>query len=120
MRCARVLLPRASAAREVIPDALTAMGATVDVVDAYHERYSRRRRRRASAAMRAKPTWITFTSGSTVKNWLALAGRESLDGVRIASIGPATSEVIRKHGLQIDVEAVSSTIDGSCGRDYQI
>ena len=111
MRCARVLLPRASAAREVIPDALTAMGATVEVVDAYTNVIPTDAESRIRT-MKTKPTWITFTSGSTVKNWLALAGRESLDGVRIASIGPATSEVIRKHGLQIDAEPASSTMDG--------
>jgi uroporphyrinogen-III synthase len=54
--------------------------------------------------------WITFTSGSTVRNWLALAGRESLEGTRIASIGPATSEVARKCGLHVDVEAEPHTI----------
>jgi uroporphyrinogen III methyltransferase/synthase len=111
MRCALVLLPRAAAAREVIPEALTAMGATVTVVDAYTNVIP------TDAAaqirnLRGKPAWITFTSGSTVKNWLALAGRESLDGVRIASIGPATSDVVRKHGLQVDVEANPSTVDG--------
>ena len=49
------------------------MGATVDVVDAYTNVIP------ADAAdqigrLRAKPTWITFTSGSTVKNWLASRG----------------------------------------------
>lgn len=111
MRCANVLLPRASAAREVLPEALTAMGASVDVVDAYANIIPPDAESRIRA-MRGKPSWITFTSGSTVKNWLALAGRESLSGVRIASIGPATSEVIRKHGLHVDAEASPSTMEG--------
>jgi uroporphyrinogen III methyltransferase/synthase len=111
MRCARVLLPRAAEAREVIPDQLTAMGATVDVVDAYRNVMPADAAERIGS-LRSKPTWITFTSGSTVKNWLALAGRELLAGVRIASIGPATSEFIRKHGLNVDVEAVPSTVEG--------
>jgi uroporphyrinogen III methyltransferase/synthase len=130
MRCARVLLPRASAARELIPEDLTAMGATVDVVDAYTNVIPADAADRITG-LRAKPTWMTFTSGSTVKNWLALAGRESLEGVRIASIGPATSDVIRKHGLQVDAEADPYTVDGlveaitkynlsrrDAGRDY--
>ena len=37
-----------------------------------------------------KPDWITFTSSSTVKNLLAITGREALRDVRIASIGPVT------------------------------
>lgn len=111
MRCARVLLPRASAARELIPATLMEMGATVDVVDAYTNIVPAETAPRI-AALRVKPSWITFTSGSTVKNWLALAGPQSLEGVKIASIGPATSEVVRKHGLQVDVEALDSTIEG--------
>ena len=111
MRSARVLLPRASAAREVIPAMLTEMGAIVNVVDAYTNVIPADAAPRI-AALRGKPSWITFTSGSTVKNWLALAGGESLEGVRIASIGPATSDVIRKHGLSVDAEANPSTIEG--------
>jgi len=105
------LLPRASAARDVIPEALSAMGAVVDVVDAYANIIPPDTAQRVSQ-LKSKPSWITFTSGSTVKNWLAVAGRESLDGVRIASIGPATSDVLRKHQLPVDAEANPSTIAG--------
>lgn len=108
LREARILLPRAAEARDVIPDALTNMGVTVDVVDAYKNVVPPVN----LGKLRVRPTWITFTSGSTVKNWLSVAGRESLDGVRIASIGPATSEVVRKHGLQVDVEANPSSVSG--------
>lgn len=111
MREARVLLPRASEAREVIPEALTALGATVDIVDTYRNVIPAQAAARLKN-LRAKPTWITFTSGSTFRNWVAIAGLSSLEGVRIASIGRATSEVIRKHGLAVDAEAQSSTIDG--------
>jgi uroporphyrinogen III methyltransferase/synthase len=111
MREARVLLPRASAARDIIPAVLTEMGATVDVVDAYANVVPADAASRIEALKR-KPTWITFTSGSTVKNWLALAGPQSLEGVRIASIGPATSEVVGKHGLTVNAEADPSTLDG--------
>jgi uroporphyrinogen III methyltransferase/synthase len=106
----RVLLPRAAAAREVIPQALSAMGAHVDIADAYRNIVP------VDAAARTRSAgpfhWITFTSGSTVKNWLSLAGRDSLEGVRIASIGPATSDVIRKHGLAITAEADPHTVSG--------
>jgi uroporphyrinogen III methyltransferase/synthase len=95
----------------VIPTALRELGATVDVADAYANVVPQGAAARIRA-LRTKPTWITFTSGSTVKNWLALAGRESLDGVRIASIGPATSDVIGKHGLHVDAEASTPSVDG--------
>lgn len=110
---ARVLIPRAAEAREVIPQVLTRMGAAVDIADTYRNVIP------ANAAdlvrtylADARADWITFTSGSTVKNWLALAGRDSLAGVRVASIGPATSEVARKHGIDITVQADPHTAPG--------
>jgi uroporphyrinogen III methyltransferase / synthase len=110
----RVLLPRAAVARDVIPGELAKLGAKVDVVEAYRNVVP------ANAAARAleifssekKPDWITFTSSSTVKNLLAIAGREALGGVRIASIGPVTSSTLCAHGLQIDAEAKQFTLDG--------
>jgi uroporphyrinogen III methyltransferase/synthase len=47
-----------------------------------------------------------------VKNWIAVAGRESLDGVKVASIGPITSRTARNLGLTVDVEADPHTIEG--------
>jgi uroporphyrinogen-III synthase len=47
-----------------------------------------------------------------VKNTLAVTPPGALDGVRVASIGPATSKVIRAHGLRVDVEAKVSNVDG--------
>ncbi|MBL8221753.1 MAG: uroporphyrinogen-III synthase, partial [Bryobacterales bacterium] len=59
-----------------------------------------------------KPHWITFTSSSTVKNFLAIAGPKVLEGVNIASIGPVTSDTARMHGLHVAVEARQHTMDG--------
>jgi uroporphyrinogen-III synthase len=47
-----------------------------------------------------------------VKNWLEIAGLSSLEGVRVASIGPATSDVARKHGVFVDAEAQPHSIEG--------
>jgi uroporphyrinogen III methyltransferase/synthase len=47
-----------------------------------------------------------------VTNLLAVAGPTSLEGVRIASIGPVTSETARAQGLRVDVEAKQYTLDG--------
>ncbi len=54
---------------------------------------------------------ITFTSSSTVENFLAL-GVAWPKGMRVASIGPITSKTARDHGLKIDVEASRHDIDG--------
>ena len=108
----RVLLPRAAVARDVIPDELRALGAQVDVVVVYKTMAPTDLPRQARAALAdPKPDWITLTSSSTVKHLLAAAGTEALAGVRIASIGPVTSEVARRHGLTVAVEAERSTIE---------
>jgi uroporphyrinogen III methyltransferase/synthase len=111
---ARVLLPRAAEAREVIPETLRALGATVDVADAYRnvvpEGAAARARQIFGSAR--KPDWITFTSGSTVKNVLAVAPAGALEGVRVASIGPATSAIAARHGLRIDAEAREASVAG--------
>jgi len=111
---ARVLLPRAASAREIIPQALAELGASVDISDAYRNIIPAEAEPRIKSWRQSggRADWIVFTSGSTVKNWLALAGRESLEGVKVVSIGPATSEVVRKHGLEVTVEANPHTIDG--------
>ncbi|MEK7404976.1 MAG: uroporphyrinogen-III synthase [Acidobacteriota bacterium] len=59
-----------------------------------------------------KADWITFTSSSTVKNFVRAAGVEVLRGVRVASIGPVTTATARGHGLEIAAEAEPFTIDG--------
>jgi uroporphyrinogen III methyltransferase/synthase len=54
---------------------------------------------------------ITFTSSSTVENFLAL-GLPWPKGMGIASIGPITSKIVRDHGLNVDIEARRHDIDG--------
>jgi uroporphyrinogen III methyltransferase/synthase len=59
--------------------------------------------------------WVTFTSSSTAKNFVALLGpgyREKLRGVRIASIGPITTQTLRDLGLEPSVQAEQFNIDG--------
>jgi uroporphyrinogen III methyltransferase/synthase len=110
----RILLPRAAVARDLIPAELGKAGAQVDVVEAYRNVVPENAAARAAEIFSApkKPDWITFTSSSTVKNLLATVGRDALAGVRIASIGPVTSETARAHGLKVDVEATQFTLDG--------
>jgi uroporphyrinogen III methyltransferase/synthase len=110
----RILLPRAAVARDLIPTELGKLGAYVDVVEAYCNVVPDDAVSRAHDIFSAarKPDWITFTSSSTVKNLLAAAGRDALEGVRIASIGPVTSDTARAQGLKVDAEAKQYTLDG--------
>jgi len=108
----RILLPRAAVARDLVPVELTRRGAIVDVVEAYRTVVPEDAEVRAKIALARRPHWITFTSSSTVQNFLAVAEREALEGVKIASIGPITSATARQYGLTVDVEADPHTVGG--------
>ena len=87
-------------------------GAIVDVVEAYRTIIPADAAARAKQALEHKPDWITFTSSSTVTNLLAVADREMLEGIKVASIGPVTSATARGAGLTVEVEAEPHTIEG--------
>ena len=108
----RILMPRAAAARDLVPITLRERGAVVDVVEAYRTIIPADAAARAKEALAHKPDWITFTSSSTVKNLLAVTGKEALAGIKVASIGPVTSATARAAGLTVDVEAEPHTIEG--------
>lgn len=119
----RILLVRARVARDVIPNELRRAGAVVDVVEAYETvvpKFSRTRLRVALKDPRKRPNVVTFTSSSTVKNFVQLLGASSrgrkrpaaLQGVTLASIGPVTSSTLCELGLGVDVEAKQFTIPG--------
>lgn len=103
----RVLLPRAAVARDVIPDALLRRGASVDVVETYRNAVPP-----IDWGEWRNPHWVTFTSSSTVRNFVESGGRERLAGVRVASIGPVTSAKARELGVRVDAEAREYTMDG--------
>ncbi|HEY3743218.1 MAG TPA: uroporphyrinogen-III C-methyltransferase [Bryobacteraceae bacterium] len=109
----RILLPRAAVARDVVPVELTKRGAHVDILEVYRTVIPDDAASRAAAAFRErKPDWVTFTSSSTVTNLLAVLEPARLAGVKLASIGPVTSQTLRKHGLEPACEAKPHTMDG--------
>ena len=108
----RILLPRAAVARDLVPVELARRGAQVDVVEAYRTAMPDDAPARAAEVFTHKPDWITFTSSSTVQNFVSAAGAGVLEGVKVASIGPVTSKTARELGIQVTVEAAPFTIDG--------
>lgn len=99
----RVLAPRALVARDVI--------AGVEVLPVYRNVVPPGAAERIGAIGHAD--FVVFTSSSTVKNFLALDGRRLLDaGARAVSIGPATSETLRAHGVAVAAEADPHTFEG--------
>jgi uroporphyrinogen III methyltransferase/synthase len=108
----RILLARAERARDVLPRELSRLGAIVDQGFAYRTEAETRditgARRRL---LEEGADLITFTSSSTVENFLAL-GLPWPTGMQVASIGPITSKTARDHGLTVDVEARRHDIEG--------
>lgn len=116
----RVLLCRAKVARDVIPRELRRAGAYLDVVEAYETVIPQSSRVKLRAVLRdprKRPHAITFTSSSTVKNYVTLLGIRSgksklVAGVLNASIGPVTSDTLRHYQLSVDLQANEYTIPG--------
>jgi uroporphyrinogen III methyltransferase/synthase len=112
----KVLIPRAETAREILPDQLRRMGATVDVVPVY-------RTIAPAASLEAlkhefdacRINVVTFTSSSTVRNFVDLIG--GADAVMrmasravVACIGPVTAETARECGLRVAIVPPENTV----------
>ena len=117
MRGKSVLLPRAAEARPVLPQALKQMGAHVDEITTYR---TRRIKDNDGALLsqleNRKIDMVTFTSSSTVRNFVSLlpAGRvrDLLSTVTVVSIGPITSQTAADLGVRVDRTAKTYTIPG--------
>ncbi len=112
-----VLLPRADIARLELPRALKEMGLDVHEVTTYYNELPEDRGdfNFEELLSGSKKPIITFSSSSTVRNFMKLlvdGGKEMVKGAVLASIGPITSETIRSFGLNVDIEASSYTMDG--------
>ena len=108
----RILIARAEKARDLLPRELSALGAIVDEGLAYRtvpetrdDSGARRRLLEEGADL------ITFTSSSTVENFLAL-GLPWPANMEVASIGPITSNTARERGLEVAIEARRHDIPG--------
>jgi len=110
----RILIPGAKDAREVLPEKLRERGAQVDVVASYQTVIEESCAPPIKEMLeRGEIDIITFTSSSTVKNFVQLVGRESVrEGVMIACIGPITAQTAEDHGLHPDIVAEDYTIEG--------
>jgi uroporphyrinogen III methyltransferase/synthase len=113
----KILLLRAAGANPDLPKALEEKGAIVDDVPCYQTVPDTEDRNGAAARLRESGAdWITFTSGSTVRNFHARFDLLKLTArfprLKLASLGPETSKAITALGLQPAVEAREHTVDG--------
>ena len=108
----RVLLPRADIATETLAAGLTERGWAIDDVTAY------RTVRAAPPAAHIRDAIksggfqaVCFTSSSTVRNLVGIAGKPHAKTV-VAVIGPHTAETAAEFGLRVDVQAETATVSG--------
>jgi uroporphyrinogen III methyltransferase/synthase len=118
----RLLLVRPEVARDVVASQLTKEGAIVDEAIAYQTLPENADVGGGITKFKAEGAdMITFTSSSTVQNFMALK-LPLAPGIKTASIGPITSKTMRELGLKVDVEASKHDIPGlvkAIARFYQ-
>lgn len=110
----KILIPRAKDARETLPEMLREQGADVRVAAIYETVLE------DSDAVPVRDMIesgeidaITFTSSSTVRNFMSLLDRTDLpERITIACIGPITAQTARDFGLNPTVVAEEYTIEG--------
>lgn len=116
----RVLLPRATEARDALPSGLAARGATVEVLPAYRTVLDGSGAAQVEERLRAgEIDAITFTSSSTVQNFVHALSANATHDIRtligsavVAAIGPVTAGTACELGLAPDVVAAEHTIPG--------
>jgi uroporphyrinogen III methyltransferase/synthase len=112
IRGARVLYPKAEAARDVLPDSLRELGAEVDDIPIYRSVPDPAGVRVAREALESGAVDIvTFTSSSTVRFFVESVGVDAARRATLVSMGPITSETARALGLEVAAEAREATID---------
>ncbi|MDX6326322.1 MAG: uroporphyrinogen methyltransferase / synthase, partial [Nocardioidaceae bacterium] len=107
----RVFLPRADIATETLIAGLQDLGWEVDDVTAYRTvRAAPPAAEVRDAIKSGKFDAVVFTSSSTVRNLVGIAGKPHPSTV-IAVIGPATAKTAEEHGLRVDVLAPSPSVE---------
>ena len=116
----RVLLARAKVARDILPSELKKAGVLLDVVEAYETKVpagAQAKLQKLFSSRGQRPDIVTFTSSSTATNFLNLLGngndqQQTLKDVRLASIGPVTTNTLREAGFPPTIEAREYTMQG--------
>ena len=104
-------------AREVLPETLRKRGHHVEVVPVYETVMEKPDEDVMRSILSGDVDVITFTASSTVHNFVEIMGGKEkvqvLPGtIKMASIGPITSQTLRDYGLHVHMEAPVYTIDG--------
>jgi uroporphyrinogen-III synthase len=114
VRGRRVLLPRSNIGRQAIVDGLEGAGAEIHDLPVYRTVVPTPDPG-ALAQLRRGVDIVTFTSPSTLRNFLVMLGdeaRQLLAAAIVASIGPVTTEAALAEGIRVDVQPQEYTVPG--------
>ncbi len=117
LRGQRVLLPRAEIARRALPEAIRAAGGVVHEIAVYRT-LPETAKAEGLDALKAGVDVVTFTSPSTVQNFVKIIRLNGLDPMqlpgkpKIACIGPITREAAQAEGFSVAVVAKEYTTAG--------
>ena len=101
-----ILFPRAEEGRDVLPDGLKSLGAKVELLPVYRTVKPEGKEERLKDILGNGVDIITFTSGSTVRNFISILGesnRALLNGVKVACISEVTAKTAEKEGIKTDI-----------------
>ncbi|NLA40581.1 MAG: uroporphyrinogen-III C-methyltransferase [Smithella sp.] len=115
IRSQKILIPRAAKARDILPRTLQEQGARVTVATAYRTVNSGRKKEELARRLAAgEVDVITFTSSSTVTNFVDIMGKDFIlpPSVSVACIGPVTAGTAAKAGFKIDILQREYTMEG--------
>lgn len=113
----KFFLPRATVARDILPIEIKRLGGTIDVAPVYKTIRPKKEAELAKKLIKKGDVdVITFTSSSTVTNFVAGYKKGELEKIigdtKVACIGPVTRDTAIRAGMKVDVMATSYTVDG--------
>ena len=114
MKGKRVLIPRAVAARKILPEGLGHMGAEVTIAPTYETISPKIAPQTLELLEEEEIDVVTFTSSSTVKNFYKTVPEKVINRIKsrakVACIGPVTAKTARNMGLHVDIIPGASTV----------
>ncbi|MCX7966277.1 MAG: uroporphyrinogen-III C-methyltransferase [Syntrophorhabdaceae bacterium] len=103
----KILLPRAEEASNIIAQYIHKNGGSCHVVPIYRTVLPEK-----TEHLKENPDVITFTSSSTVRNFISIYGKDILKTTINASIGPVTTYTLKDYGIEVHIEAKRHDISG--------
>ncbi|OON98048.1 MAG: uroporphyrinogen-III C-methyltransferase [Epulopiscium sp. Nele67-Bin005] len=111
----KILFPTAKNPTSTIQTELEKLGCLIDVIPVYETKIDYSSKEELLNIILEKDIdYITFTSSSTVKNFISLLGEQNLGHlakIKLVSIGDTTTKTIQSYNLETPIQAKNSTIE---------